>query len=208
VSLSGDGNTAIVGGPLDLGDTGAVWVYARSGGVFGQTQAKLAGVGAGNWEAHQGSSVALSADGSTAIVGGDNDGDRLGAIWVYAPSGGVFAQQGGKLVGTGFAATARQGSSVSLSADGNTALVGGLDADHGAGAAWIYTRGGGVFTQQGPKLVASDEVYGSLLGFSAALSGDGTTAIVGGPYDGANIGAAWVFTRIAGVWTQQGSKLV
>jgi hypothetical protein len=35
-----------------------------------------------------------------------------------------------------------------------------------------------------------------------ALSFDGNTAIVGG-LDDANVGAAWVYTRTAGVWTQQ-----
>jgi hypothetical protein len=48
----------------------------------------------------------------------------------------------------------------------------------------------------------------------AALSGDGNTAMVGGPGDNygnpsvGDIGAVWVFTRSGGVWTQQGSKLV
>ena len=76
VALSGDGNTAIVGGPYDNGSAGAVWVFTRSGGVWTQQQ-KLVGSGAvgnpGPFEVGQGSSVALSADGSTAIVGGPGD---------------------------------------------------------------------------------------------------------------------------------------
>jgi hypothetical protein len=44
-------------------------------------------------------------------------------------------------------------------------------------------------------------------GRSVALSGDGNTAVVGGPGDNPN-GAAWVFTRSGGIWTQQGNKLV
>ena len=31
---------------------------------------------------------------------------------------------------------------------------------------------------------------------------------MGGPGDNNNQGAAWVFTRTGGVWTQQGAKLV
>ena len=64
------------------------------------------------------------------------------------------------------------------------------------------------FTQQGPKLVGTGAVGSASQGFSVALSGDGNTAIVGGPDDNADVGAAWVFTRSGGVWTQQGSKLV
>ena len=49
----------------------------------------------------QGSSVALSADSNTAIVGGTGDHCGVGAAWVYTRSGGVWTQQGAKLVGTG-----------------------------------------------------------------------------------------------------------
>ena len=48
-----------------------------------------------------------------------------GAAWVWTRSGGVWTQQGTKLVGTGAVGDADQGQSVSLSADGNTAIVGG-----------------------------------------------------------------------------------
>jgi hypothetical protein len=62
------------------------------------------------------------------------------------------------------------------------------------------------FTQQGPKLVGTGAVGSAQQGIAVALSADGNTAIVGGPYD--PFGAAWVFTRSNGVWAQQGSKLV
>ena len=38
VSLSGDGNTALVGGPFDNNDAGAAWVYAQP--VFAGTPGK------------------------------------------------------------------------------------------------------------------------------------------------------------------------
>jgi hypothetical protein len=66
-----------------------------------------------------------------------------------------FAQQGTKLVGTGAVAPADQGFSVALSGDGNTAIVGGPSDNNGIGAAWVFTRSGGVWTQQGDKLVGS-----------------------------------------------------
>ena len=64
-----------------------------------------------------------------------------------------FSQQGPKLVGTGTVGVAEQGYSVALSADGNTALVGGPGDNKSAGAAWVYTRNGNVWTQQGSKVV-------------------------------------------------------
>jgi hypothetical protein len=157
----------------------------------------------------QGNSVALSADGNTAIVGGPADNSNAGAAWVYTRSNGVWTQQGGKLVGTGTVGNAQQGVSVALSADGNTAIVGGHTDFANSGAAWVYTRSNGVWTQQGGKLVANDAVGNQVYqGWSVALSADGNTAIVGGWSDNSSTGAAWVYTRSSGVWTQQGSKLV
>src|ERR1043165_5449821 len=66
----------------------------------------------------------------------------------------------------------------------------------------------GQFTQQGPKLVGTGTVGGAQNGWSVAVSSDGNTAIMGGLYDNGGAGAAWVFTRSGGLWTQQGSKLV
>jgi hypothetical protein len=80
-----------------------------------------------------------------------------------------------------------QGSSVALSADGNTAILGGS-------AAWVFTRSGGVWTQHGSKLVGAGAVGQISQGSAVALSADGNTAILGGPGDN-NIGAAWVFVR-------------
>jgi hypothetical protein len=51
--------------------------------------------------ARQGHSVALSADGKHAIVGGPYDNSYIGAAWVYSRVGTVWSQRGNKLVGTG-----------------------------------------------------------------------------------------------------------
>jgi hypothetical protein len=206
VSLSGDGNTAIVGGYLDNGGAGAAWVYTRSGGVWSQ-QAKLVATDAVGPFAGQGNSVSLSGDGNTAVVGGFNDNNAVGAAWVFTRSGGVWSQQA-KLVGTGAVGIAEQGSSVSLSGDGNTVLVGGFWDNGFTGAAWVFTRSGGAWSQQGPKLVGTDAVGPLGEGYSVSLSDDGNTAAVGGPYDNNDAGAAWVYTRSGGVWSQQGPKLV
>jgi hypothetical protein len=217
VALSSDGNTAIIGGPSDNRTTGAAWVFTRSGSIWAQQGNKLVGSGASEppLPPGQGMSVALSADGNTAIVGG------WGAegAWVFTRSGGSWTQQGKKLVGSGAVGKARQGMSVALSADGNTAIVGGWSDNGKTGAAWVFTRSwGGVWTQQGKKLVGIDAVGSACQGMSVALSADGNTAIVGGPGDNrwdrsvpfglGTAGAAWVFTRSGGVWTQQGDKLV
>ena len=75
--------------------------------------------------------------------------------------------------------------------------MGGFGDDGGVGAAWVYTRSGGVWTQQA-KLVGTGAVGNAAQGVSVSLSGDGNTAIVGGSSDNSGIGgigAAWVFVQ-------------
>jgi hypothetical protein len=207
VAISADGATAIVGGWGDNSNAGAAWVYTCSGGVWSQQGGKLIGTDAVG-VAEQGWSVAISADGNTAIVGGPSDNNNAGAAWVYTRSEGVWSQQGSKLVGSGAVGAARQGISVAISADGTTAIVGGHTDNFAAGAAWVFTRSGGVWSQQGGKFVGSGAVGAARQGISVAISADGTTVIVGGYQDNSDAGAAWVFTRSRGVWSQQGSKLI
>jgi hypothetical protein len=76
VALSGDGNTAIVGG-LD-----GQWIFTQSGGVWTQQGPQLVDAGAIDG-AQQGFSVALSGNGDTAISGGPGDNDAFGAAWVF-----------------------------------------------------------------------------------------------------------------------------
>jgi hypothetical protein len=210
VAISADGNTALVGAPNDNNRFGAVWVWTRNASIWTQS-AKLVGTNTFP-AAQQGYSVALSADGNTALVGGCFDGNGIGAAWVFARSGGVWTQQGTKLAGADAVPTPNsmgfpnvfQGCSVALSADGDTALVGGYADSNFAGAAWVWTRSAGTWTQQGPKLAVAGN---SGQGVSVALSGDGNTALIGST--GGDVGGgALVWTRSAGVWTSQGSKLV
>jgi hypothetical protein len=208
VSISSDGSTAIVGGSEDNNSKGAVWFYTRTGGVWTQQGNKLTGTGAkGSDGPYMGGSVAISADGNTAIAGGMGDNGFTGAAWIFTRSGGVWSQQGGKLVGSGAGQDAFLGQAVAISADGNTVIIGGQNAN----GVWIFTRSNGVWIQQGNKLTGTGGTGSPSQGRSVALSGDGNTAIVGGFTNGAAhhlIGATWVFMRSGGIWTQQGNKLV
>ena len=199
VALSADGHTAIVGGPTDINNAGggAAWVFTRTGEMWTQQGNKLVGTGAVGTAVQQGRSVALSADGNTAIVGGpfdnSNTGSNTGAAWVFMRTDGVWTPQGDKLVGTGAVGAAEQGSSVALSPDGKSAIVGGPADDSGVGAAWVFLRDqvGGAWTQQGSKLVGTGAVESAQQGTSVGLSCN--AAVVGGRGDDSHIGASWVF---------------
>jgi hypothetical protein len=207
VAISADGNTAVLGGPTDNMGAGAVWVFTRTGSSWSQQGSKLTGSGAVG-AAQRGISVSVSADGNTIATGGLGDNSFAGAVWVFTRTGNAWTQQGGKLVGTGATGAARQGCSVSISSDGKTLISGGYNDATRKGAAWVFTQSGGVWTQQGAKLVGSGASADAYQGWSVALSANGNTAAIGGTNDNSLKGAVWIFTRSSGVWSQQGNKLV
>jgi hypothetical protein len=204
-AMNYDGTTAITGASQDASSVGAAFVYTRNSNIWTQQGTKLVGTGAIG-TAYQGKSVAISNDGNTILVGGDGDNSNMGATWVFTRTAGVWSQQA-KLVGTGNISSSAQGSSVSLSEDGNTAAIGGYLDNSAIGAVWIFTRSGTTWTQQ-QKLVGSGNTGQSYQGTSVSLSSDGNTVAFGGTNDNSNIGAVWVFTRSGSVWSQQGSKIV
>jgi hypothetical protein len=225
VALSGDGNTAVAGGPGDNGGIGASWAFTRdSTGTWMQQGSKLVGAGASG-AAQQGSSIDLARDGQTAIIGapfnncsGSPTGGTscVGGAFVFVNVGGAWSQQGPMLVGSGAIGGAFQGASVALSADGNTALIGGPGDNCSSfacsGATWVFARSNGTWTQQA-KLVGAGGVpsISSIptgQGFSVALSNDGNTALSGAPNDSKLGGAFWIYQRSGTTWTQQGAKLV
>src|SRR5215217_2642107 len=97
--------------------------------------------------------------------------------------GTPFLQQGAKLTGGGAAGNPQFGSTVALSANGKTALLGGPEDDGKKGAAWLFARSGSTWDQLGAKLTGSGETGAGRFGNSAALSADGNTALVGGESD-------------------------
>jgi hypothetical protein len=108
----------------------------------------------------------------------------------------MWLQQGPKLIGTGAVGIAGQGWSVSVTSDGNTAIESGPDDNNGAGAIWIFTRSGGIWTQLGSKFAGTGAVGNPVWqGGSVAISANGTTIIECGYGDNNYTGASWVFYR-------------
>jgi hypothetical protein len=151
-----------------------------------------------------GSSVALSADGSTLAVGapeeassatgtagdpGDNTAKGAGAVYVFVRRGETWKPEAYiKASNTG--ANDQFGASVALSADGSTLAVGATEEDSGdprdpandaavnAGAVYVFTRVDATWAQQAYVKAAQPRTE-DLFGAAVALSGDGTTLAVG-----------------------------
>lgn len=104
-------------------------------------------------------------------------------------------QQNGKLVGSGYSgSSAQQGSSIALSADGNTLAIGAQGDNANNGACWIFCRTSTNVWLQQTKLSPTDSIQGQF-GTSVALSADGNILVSGGPTDNSNRGAVWIYTR-------------
>ena len=205
VALSGDGNTALIGGPRDDGNVGAAWVFTREGSTWSQPGTKLTAGGTVT-KGHFGRSVTLSGDGSTALIGAPTVIPR-GAAWVFARNGSNWSQQGEALKPGGAEGFGNFGRSVALSGDGSNALVGDPGDTHYVGATWAFTRSSSTWTQLGAKLTGGEEQEDGHFGYSVALSADASTALIGGPADDQGAGAAWAFTRLPSGFTAPGAKL-
>ena len=101
------------------------------------------------------------------------------------------------------------GRAVSLSGDGNTALVGAPYDDTpggmNAGSAYVFVRSGTNWSQQA-KLTASDGAVADSFGYAVCLSSDGATALMGAKNDitpTGVTGSAYAFVRNGTIWSQQ-----
>jgi len=171
----------------------------------------------------------FEASNATGVNGNqaDNSAGGAGAAYVFAKQGGTWVQQaylkasntqGSDIFGQSLAIS---GDTIAVGAfweDSNATGINGNQANNSAadaGAVYIFVRSGGVWSQQA-YLKASNTGAGDQFGLALALSGD--TLVVGAPFEdsnspgvngnqnnesGQNSGAAYVFTRNAGVWSQQ-----
>ncbi len=214
VALSADGTRALVGAYTDATTggipSGGARVFVRAGTSWTEEAALEASDAAAN--DRLGYSVALSGDGSIALVGAPLDDTSAatdaGSVRVFVRSATTWTEQTTLLapdgvMGDGF------GTSVGISRDGMRAIVGAFHDDTvvgvDAGTAHVYVRSGTTWTREG-TLRATSGGAGDALGTSVALSGDGSVAIAGAPGGGIG-GAAYVFLRTGTTWAEQAQLL-
>jgi FG-GAP repeat len=206
VALSSDGNTLIVGDPgacaYEHVCEPAAYVFTRTGTTWTQQAEFHGGSGFGG-------SVALSADGNTALVGAGLSGyyglsygpEGNAPPTVFVRTDTTWAQEATLHASGTPAMFDNLGHSLALSADGEAALVGDPDANDGAGAAYVFT-GSGSNWAEAAELSVPDLPDSSDLGDAVALSADASTALVGAPY-GSSGGTAYLYRDGGGGWTQE-----
>lgn len=202
-SLSSDGSTIVTRASQESDESvGSAYVLTRSDGEWEQ-QAKLSADDHGS-DVTFGSSLDVSGDGSTAVIGekdGKNiTGEDTGAAYVFTQSGGSWQQQS-KLLADDGNSRDKFGDAVALSDDGSTVVIGAFrdeDPSDYAGSAYVFTRSGENWGQQAKLNAVGDN--STFLGSSVGVSSDGNIAIVG---EGRGARSAGVFTRGEASWTQQ-----
>jgi len=173
-------------------DAGSAYVFTRSAGVWTQ-QAKLIASDGAAFDTFGG---ALAFAGDTALIGAPGDDNGEGSVYVFTGSGTAWTQIQ-KLTPDDPQANQYFGGGISIF--GDTALFGASgdnEMANSAGAAYVFTRSAGDWTQQ-DKLTASDSVELDSIGVNVALSAH--TALLGAPY--AN--KAYVFVRDGVTWEEQ-----
>ncbi len=220
--VGGDGNDD------SAADSGAAYIFTRNGTTWSQQ----AYIKASNTDPGDsfGNTLSLSGDGNTLAVGArwedssasgidtngnDNSATDSGSIYLFARSGNTWSQQAYlKTDSTG--AGDWFGVSVTLNGNGDTLAAGKLLPDY-SGRVYIYTRTSGNWIQES-SLIGDNTTNGDQFGRAISLSSDGNTLAAGAKMeDGGNAGingdgsdnslinsgAAYVFVRVGGSWSQQ-----
>jgi hypothetical protein len=207
ISVSVDGDTALIGAPTDDGLDGSVYVYIRNGSSWTQQQILSASDPPGVDDSF---GISVSLNGDTALIGADDEmtGDDSGAAYVFVRTGTTWTQQA-KLIPSDGAPNDWFGAWRGVAIQGDTAVIGSrLDDDNGynSGSAYVFTRTGTTWTQQA-KLLASDGKANDVFGWGVSLDGDTTVIGRWSPYNDTNPSYAYVFTRTGTTWTEQ-AKLI
>ncbi len=189
VVLSADGTTALVGAPGVDKDKGAAYVF-HSSSAGSWTSSATPGAtltpGGSKGLVGFGSSVALSADGTTAFVGAPFDGLKVGlgaagAIFVFHVAGeDAWASTSTPTATLTVDGDIFLGLALAVSADGSTLLAGDPFLDgSGGGAEIFHASGEGAWVSSTSSTATlSDPTQDTFVGSSVAISGDGATALL------------------------------
>jgi uncharacterized repeat protein (TIGR01451 family) len=195
-SVAASGSTVVVGAPYEnsgssgtAGDeantsapqSGAAYVYASSGGVWG-LQAYLK---ASNTDAQDQFGTAVSVSGDTVAVGAiwedsnatgingdqtDNSLSNSGAAYVFVRSGSLWSQQA-YIKASDPTANSQFGAPLGL--DGDTLVVG--SPYHYSGEGYVFTRSGTAWSQLALLFPSNGASF-----FSTSVGVSGTTIVAGG----------------------------
>ena len=217
VAISEDGSRLAVGARYHASEAGQVRAFDWNGSSWIQSAQDIFGEVTGDWT---GTAIALSADGTRIAVGSslhNGIADNSGCVRVFDRDGIGWVQVGDTIEGAG--ETAYAGAAVALSADGQRLAVGawGYDGTYGTDSGYVRVYQvygvipGGYEWQQIGQAVEGDSSF-VRLGWSVALSADGSRLAVGGPNadppgESAGLVEVYSYNHNDDVWYQLGSDI-
>lgn len=209
VAIDESGTIIAVSAIAANSSAGQVKVYEWSGSAWIQKGTYMAGNASSS---EFGTSVAMSADGNTIVVGASKDdqaASNAGQVKVFEWSGTDWVQKGSSL--NGDAANDAFGQSVDISYDGNTIVIGAplnLGGLTNGGQMKVFEWSGSAWTQKGSDLYG--ESSADRFGYSVSMDSTGTNIAVGAFWNsgnGSKSGHARVFTWSGSAWTQKGTDI-
>ena len=198
-SMAIDGNTLIIGAPMQNTRTGAAYVFTKSGSTW-SLQQKLLASNAGVYD-YFGVSVDIAGD--TAVIaasGEDTSVSGSGAVYVFERNGSTWTEK--QLFKQDNPSNNDTTRKVAIS--GNIIVASSWHPDNFAGSAYVFTKSGGTYTQT-QELKPNDTAAGQ--NFGSTLQFDGETLVIGADSNiygsfSQTAGSAYVFKNINGTWTQ------
>ncbi|WP_299683924.1 T9SS type A sorting domain-containing protein [uncultured Dokdonia sp.] len=184
VSMSSNGNIIAVGSKAHMQSTGLVRAFIFSSNQWFQLEGDILGENSGNLS---GSSVSISENGNRIAIGApwnsNNGGTQSGHIRVYERQNSEWIQIGQDIDGE--SNSANIGTSIELSANGNV-----LSYTSRTGELFAYGFINNSWVQLGSTI---ESIIENNAFNSAAISGDGSTIIIGSPFALTVGGAARIF---------------
>jgi len=209
VSLSADGTTALIAAFGVSSGQGAAYVFhvtSESAWTTTSSPQAVLTVPQTNPPADLGSAVALSATGTTALVGATSVNSGRGATYVFhvaSPGSWKSTSHPTAVLTTAHTKDLQTGYAVALSSDGTTAVV-GSSTDSKATVYVFHVASAGKWKTTSTPTAALGNKSGTaedFFGLAVAISADGLTAVVGAQGQKTNVGAAYVFhVKSEGAW--------
>jgi FG-GAP repeat len=190
VSLSGD--TLVVSADGQAKNRGAAYVFVRTNDKWAQTQRLTASDGA------TGDSFgwSLSLDGNNLLIGAQAKNTSQGEAYLFVREQGVFTEREHFLPRN---PGKNQYFGLSVAIRGDFAAIGALGSNGNAGVVNVFTRIGGVWSQQ--ELSANLPESSLYVGTSVFLQGD--TIMASGSQKSNGAGMVVVFGLDAGAWSER-----
>jgi hypothetical protein len=196
------GNTVAVGAPgVTIGSNsyqGAIYIFVKpASGWANMTQTAKLAASDGQTDSLLGRGVGIS--GNTVVAGAPGQfTNQIGEAYIFVEPEGGWKNMTETAILTPSDSAAGNQFGYSAGISGNTVVVGAFGANNEQGAAYVYVKPAGRWTNTTQTAILTASDGGDQFGSSVAISGK--TIVSGSFLDNGSVGAAYVFVEPGGGW--------